>query len=158
LSRSGWRKENAWWQDGLQFTCIEGCGKCCDEPGGIVNLSVEDAKRLAQHFEMTTSDWLERDCVRKLDGKWVLRSKKSDGICIYLDNDMSCTVYSAKPNQCSAFPWWGENLRSERTWKKTARTCPGLEIHEAPIIPGEIISKWVEADRHSSKGFRHLPE
>jgi hypothetical protein len=71
---------------------------------------------------------------------------------------MSCTVYSAKPNQCSAFPWWGENLRSERTWKKTARTCPGLEIHEAPIIPGEIISKWVEADRHSAKGFRHLAE
>lgn len=148
--------KDEWWSDGIPFQCIPDCGRCCNEPGGIVHLSQVDAENLAQFFAMPTKEWLERDCRRRMDGKWVLKSRQEDGICIYLDNDMKCKVYQAKPTQCSAFPWWRENLRSERTWAKVVRTCPGLSIENAPLVYAEDIKKWVLADFQASKGFRHL--
>ena len=39
----------AWWADGVHFSCQPDCGRCCDEPGGIVDLSRVDAQRLADH-------------------------------------------------------------------------------------------------------------
>lgn len=150
----GSKKE--WWSEGITFQCIPDCGRCCNEPGGIVHLSQTDAENLAQFFEMPTSEWLQRDGRRRLDGKWVLKSRPEDDICIYLDDGMKCMVYDAKPTQCSAFPWWRENLRAERKWNKVVRGCPGLSEEGAPLIDGEEIMKWVLADQEASKGFRHL--
>ena len=114
------------------------------------------ASKKEQIFEMPTSEWLQRDCRRRLDGKWVLKSRPEDDICIYLDDDMKCMVYDAKPTQCSAFPWWRENLRTERKWNKVVRGCPGLSEEGAALTDGEEIMKWVLADHEASKGFRHL--
>jgi len=144
-----------WWKQGIQFACLPDCGRCCNEPGGIVHLSEEDAERLALHFGMKLKDWLERDCRRLSDGKWILQSRPKDDICIYLDDDMKCKVYAAKPTQCSAFPWWSENLRSERSWRKTVANCPGLSFQEAPIVDGKEIDEWIKRDAKASLGFRH---
>ena len=143
-----------WWKDGIPFTCLPDCGRCCNEPNGIVHLSIDDAECLAEYFEIPVEQWLERDCRRRGDGKWVLKSRPVDGICIYLDEDMKCSVYSSKPTQCSAFPWWNENLRSERSWRKVVRNCPGLSVENAPVVNAEDIQMWIEADRNASLGFR----
>ena len=145
-----------WYSHGVRFECQPDCGKCCDEPGGIVYLSIADASRLAQHHELGLKEWLFRDCTTTLDGRFILNSRPLDDICIYLDKDMKCSVYDARPNQCRAFPWWLENLRSERTWKEACDLCPGLSV-DAPIIPGEVITMHVEEDRKSAKGFRRIP-
>ena len=47
----------AWWADGVHFTCQPDCGRCCDEPGGIVYLSRNDAKRLAEHANLSVRDF-----------------------------------------------------------------------------------------------------
>ena len=77
----------AWWAEGVQFTCQPDCGRCCDEPGGIVYLSRNDVERLAQHANLTVPEYLKKDCTTTLDGRYVLRSNQSDGICIYLDEN-----------------------------------------------------------------------
>ena len=146
-----------WWMKGVEFSCQEGCGRCCDEPGGIVYLSPRDAERISQSHEMNVEDWLERDCRKTLDGRYVLKSRPVDDVCIYLDENKQCSIYSERPQQCAAFPWWGENLATERAWKKVKEECPGLTAEDAIVIDGETIRIQVFADRESTKGFRSWP-
>ena len=146
-----------WWMKGVKFSCQEGCGRCCDEPGGIVYLSPRDAERISQSHEMNVEDWLERDCRKTLDGRYVLKSRPVDDVCIYLDENKQCSIYSVRPQQCAAFPWWGENLATERAWKKVKEECPGLTAEDAIVIDGETIRIHVFADRESTKGFRSWP-
>ena len=146
-----------WWMKGVKFSCQEGCGRCCDEPGGIVYLSPRDAERISQSHEMNVEDWLERDCRKTLDGRYVLKSRPVDDVCIYLDENKQCSIYSVRPQQCAAFPWWGENLATERAWKKVKEECPGLTAEDAIVIDGETIRIQVFADRESTKGFRSWP-
>ena len=61
-----------WWITGVKFSCQTGCGKCCDEPGGIVYLSRHDAKRISSSMDMSVDDWLARDCKQTYDGRYCL--------------------------------------------------------------------------------------
>ena len=144
----------AWWAEGVRFTCQPDCGRCCDEPGGIVYLSRNDVERLAQHANLTVPEYLKKDCTTTLDGRYVLRSNQSDGICIYLDENKQCTIYEVRSQQCKAFPWWAENLRRQRSWKQVKASCPGLTAEDAILIRGEEIQIHVNADRQSTQGFR----
>ena len=107
-----------WWKNGVKFACQTNCGKCCDEPGGIVYLSTHDAKRISASVGLNVEDWLERDCQRTLDGRYILKSRESDGICIYLSEEKTCNIYHNRPQQCAAYPWWEENLATERSWQQ----------------------------------------
>ncbi len=55
-------KKNNWWSSGINFSCQPNCGKCCDEPDGIVYLSMSDIKRLAEFHKMNLQEWVNRDC------------------------------------------------------------------------------------------------
>ena len=141
----------AWWADGVHFSCQPDCGRCCDEPGGIVYLSRNDVKRIAK---LSLREYLKRDCTTTLDGRYILRSNQSDGICIYLDGKKQCGIYEVRPQQCKAFPWWAENLRSKRSLNKVKSSCPGLTAEDAILIRGEEIRLHVHSDRQSTQGFR----
>ena len=147
----------AWWMGGVPFACQPNCGRCCDQPGGIVYLSIRDAERIASHHEMEMEAWLERDCRKTLDGRYVLQSRPSDDVCIFLDGEKRCSIYEVRPQQCAAFPWWSENLATERSWKEVKEECPGLTAEDAIVIDGEAIRIHVFADRESTKGFRNWP-
>ena len=147
----------SWWMAGVPFTCQPDCGKCCDEPGGIVYLRPEDAKIMAQHHGLEVTDWLERDCRQTLDGRWVLNSDPVTDICIYLDEQKKCTTYEARPAQCKSYPFWAENVGSDRSWRKTVSECTGLESEEAFIISGDTIRTKIIEDRDASRGFRQWP-
>jgi len=105
--------------EGVHFACQPNCGRCCDQPGGIVYLSVDDAERLAAHAEMAVPDWLERDTRTTFDGRYVLKSRDEDGICIHLNDRQQCNIYEVRPQQCRAFPWWAENLATPAAWSNT---------------------------------------
>ncbi len=147
-------KKSKWWDSGLNFTCLPNCGKCCNEPDGIVYLSIEDMKRLARFHNMNLLEWIGRDCKESKDGRLILKSKNEDLKCIYFDNELNCTVYDSKPNQCSAFPWWNENLKNKNTWEETKKICPGIDHPEALLIDKNTIKFWTEADRISEKGIK----
>ena len=149
--------KSPWWMEGVPFSCQSECGKCCDEPGGIVFLSTNDAQRIAGHFEMEVLDWLERDCRKTLDGRYILNSRKSDDVCIYLDKSKQCQIYQVRPQQCAAFPWWSENLSSQRAWNEVKKTCPGLTTDDAIVIDGNTIRIQIFSDRQATKGFYNWP-
>ena len=65
-----------------------------------------------------------------------------------------CSIYQVRPQQCKAFPWWAENLRSKRSWKQVKATCPGLTAEDAILISGDEIRLHVHADRQSTQGFQ----
>jgi Fe-S-cluster containining protein len=106
---------------------------------------------------MEVEAWLERDCRKTLDGRYVLQSRPSDDVCIFLDGEKRCSIYEVRPQQCAAFPWWSENLATERSWKEVKEECPGLTAEDAIVIDGEAIRIHVFADRESTKGFRNWP-
>ncbi|MDP6870251.1 MAG: YkgJ family cysteine cluster protein [Candidatus Poseidoniaceae archaeon] len=147
----------AWWMNGVPFSCQTDCGKCCDEPGGIVYLHPTDAKKMASHLGLTVEDWLERDCRQTLDGRYILKSDPITEVCIYLDANKKCVNYQARPTQCRSYPFWGENLRSVRSWSNTVEECPGLSSEDALIIDGESIKMRIIKDRDATRGFRQWP-
>ena len=120
-------------------------------------LRPQDAQLLANHHGMEVSDWLERDCSQTIDGRYILKSDQYTDICIYLDEEKKCTVYEVRPAQCKSFPFWAENVRSDRSWKLTVNSCPGLDSEEAFIIDGNTIRKKILDDRDAFRGFRKWP-
>ena len=146
-----------WWMGGVNFSCQRGCGKCCDQPGGIVYLSIADAERISQHSDLSVEDWLERDARKTYDGRFVLKSREEDGICIHLNENHQCSIYKVRPQQCKAFPWWGENLVSDRAWSQVKEQCPGIDAEDALLVEGNTIRLHIFSDRESTKGFREWP-
>ena len=146
-----------WWMSGVKFSCQSGCGKCYDQPGGIVYLSIKDAERISKHSGLSVDDWLERDARKTYDGRFVLKSREEDGICIHLNENQQCSIYEVRPQQCKAFPWWGENLASDRSWSQVKELCPGIDAEDALVVEGNIIRLHVFSDRESTKGFREWP-
>ena len=143
-----------WWDGGVNFACQPECGGCCDQPGGVVFLSRADIKRLSDRAGLDEEAWIRRDCTTSLNGRLVLRSRVSDGICIYLKGDKRCSVYEDRPQQCAAFPWWSENLRSMRAWRKVRRTCPGIDAPDALRVEGDVIRLHVARDLEAGRGVR----
>ena len=146
-----------WWKNGVHFSCQPNCGKCCDEPGGIVYLSPDDATRLAAHAELDVEAWLERDTRQTYDGRYVLKSREEDGTCIHLNAQQQCNIYEVRPQQCRAFPWWGENMATPSSWASVKRNCPGIDAEDAILVDGKTIRLNIFADRTSTKGFRTWP-
>ena len=143
--------------EGVAFRCQPNCGRCCDQPGGIVYLSPDDAERLAEHAGLDVEAWLERDTRKTFDGRYVLKSREEDGVCIHLNEQKQCSIYEVRPQQCKAFPWWGENLATPAAWGTTKAACPGIDAEDAIIVDGQTIRLHVFADRTSTKGFRTWP-
>jgi len=147
----------AWWRKGVAFQCQPNCGQCCDEPNGRVYLAPKDAERLARHAGCSVEEWLERDAHQLPDGRYVLNSRKSDGRCIHFNERRQCDIYTVRPQQCAAFPWWGENLATSRSWEDTREACPGIDAENALVIDGHTIRLHVMADRTSTKSFDAWP-
>jgi len=143
--------------EGVAFRCQPNCGRCCDQPGGIVYLSPDDAERLAEHAGLDVEAWLERDTRKTFDGRYVLKSREDDGVCIHLNEQKQCSIYEVRPQQCKAFPWWGENLATPAAWGTTKTACPGIDAEDAIVVDGQTIRLHVFADRTSTKGFRTWP-
>jgi uncharacterized protein len=112
------------WEKGIRFEC-QGTGRCCTSRGsyGYVYLTLEDRRRLAGHFALSTSVFTRRYC-DKTDGHFHLKDFRET--CRFL-NGKSCSIYEARPTQCRTWPFWPENMNS-RTWSSEIKTfCPGVD-------------------------------
>jgi Fe-S-cluster containining protein len=145
-----------WWSEGARFQCQPDCGRCCDQPGGLVYLSPDDAQRLADHAGLSVEAWLIRDARTTLDGRYILKSSE-ENVCIHYNEAKQCDVYEVRPQQCRAFPWWSENLATTTAWEETKAMCPGIDAQDAILIDSDTIRLNILADRTSTKGFRAWP-
>lgn len=151
------KKAQSWYAEGLKFQCTM-CGNCCTGPSGEIPLLVKDSRKLAKHIGLSHREFQRRYTTISLYGrKRVLKMKPTpdnDGSsdCIFLDRNRIrgkavCSVHSAKPLQCQAWPFWPSILESEETWKATGEHCPGINRGDQ-VLP----LREVEAKRRLMRG------
>ena len=61
------------------------------------------------------------------------------GQCSLLNEQMQCSVYEVRPQQCRTYPYWPEIFYNEQTWHDEGRRCEGIGRGE--IIPIDEIKK-----------------
>jgi Fe-S-cluster containining protein len=119
-----------WYEDGLNFSCHQ-CGNCCTGPPGYVWLTDEEVLKMAAFLEITELEFRGNYAHKDL-GRWTLNEVASDyGYdCVFLRRDEQgkalCSVYGARPVQCRTWPFWPENLKNRRAWRRAARHCAGM--------------------------------
>ena len=94
-----------------------------------------EAKAIAEFLGVTEAHF-RRYYARKFNGRWTLeeRAAATGGgyDCVFLDRDEqgkpACRIYPVRPKQCRTWPFWPENLVSERAWRRAAQTCPGMAV------------------------------
>lgn len=130
-----------WYNTGLRFACTE-CGKCCTGEPGYVWISQQEIEEMAEALQISVKEFIQQ-YTREVDGNLSLREFPKTYDCIFL-RDRKCLVYKARPKQCSAFPFWPENLESKEAWEKCANRCEGINHEHAPVIPLSKILKNLE--------------
>jgi len=99
------------------FSC-QRCGACCRGPGDVV-LESGEVERIASLLGLAFYAFTAR-YTRLLDDRQGLSlTERPDGACIFLQDDNTCLIQEAKPQQCRSFPhaWRSERLMA---------TCAGL--------------------------------
>src|SRR5262249_16007507 len=135
--------QRPWYSDdGLRFTCTQ-CGNCCTGGPGYVWISAAELPRLAEYLGLSVDETIDRYCRRVGDRYSLNEQPNSRG-----ENDRTflkeieatrtvegqsvrytkriCPAYDVRPLQCRTWPFWSENLTSEKAWKIAGRKCPGM--------------------------------
>lgn len=149
-------QNKTWWSEGIRFEC-QGSGNCCVSRGeyGFVFLTLEDRKRFAKHFKISTASFTKKYCT-KLKGLFHLTEDPKDPNCMFLQ-DKRCSVYKARPTQCRTWPFWSE-VMDAKVWKKeVAGFCPG--VGKGPIVDVKKIKSSIAEQEKSEnellKEIRH---
>ena len=106
---------------GIQFECRQ-CGGCCTGDPGIVYADKDEALHIAEYLCMPFSIFADTYLYPLRDAYGI--REHSDGRCFFYDN--GCTIYPVRPHQCRTYPFWFENLRSIKKWKRVCEACPGI--------------------------------
>jgi hypothetical protein len=129
----------AWYAEGLKFTCAQ-CGNCCSGPPGYVWMSDDELQRLSQYLNMPLAEVKERYC-RTIGGRTSLREVRNTAgqyDCIFLESkkvtdrqgisavQRGCTIYPVRPLQCRTWPFWDGNLSDAKIWDRAAKRCHGM--------------------------------
>lgn len=80
--------------------------------------------------------------------------KNVSGACSLLAADKrTCTVYNAKPLQCTTYPFWTGNLVGEAEWKAESVRCEGINHRNAPVISSKQIAKQLIMSQVHARGI-----
>ena len=114
------------YNNGLNFECKR-CSFCCGHSPGFVYLSRRDLNALCDFFKMSEQEFIKKYCrwVDYYEGETVLallEQKNYD--CILWNN--GCSAYSARPVQCSTWPFWSWMIKTKEIWEECAKECPGM--------------------------------
>lgn len=114
---------DAWYKDGLQFTCTQ-CGDCCTGSPGVVWIYDQDIEAIAEHLDKPIGE-IRLFHTRQVGNRLSL-TEFANGDCTFFDPETrGCKVYPVRPTQCRTWPFWKSNLDSEASWKAACKECPG---------------------------------
>ena len=122
------------------FDCRR-CGKCCRGKGGIV-IGPRDLPRLCEGLGMEREIFLAR-CTYRQDKKIKLRTGP-DGYCVFFLRGTGCSVHTAKPDICRAWPFFRGNMVDGESLAMAKEFCPGINPvigHDAFVRAGLLYLK-----------------
>jgi hypothetical protein len=116
------------YENGLSFACTR-CSRCCVGQPGHVFLSKDDVQRLLILLSLDFRRFYEEYCISIDTGEGVAISLRETGdhACI-LWSVPGCSVYDARPIQCSTYPFWSSIIESPESWSRESAECPGIGI------------------------------
>src|SRR4029077_6086863 len=88
------KMSDAWYRDGLRFSCTR-CGNCCTGAPGFVWVNDEEIAAIAAH----RGESIEHGFglyTRPFEGARSLR-EKANGDCVFYDRAQGCTIYPVRP-------------------------------------------------------------
>lgn len=134
--------EPEWYvEEGLRFTCTQ-CGNCCTGPPGYVWFDEHEVRAMADYLKVSEAEF-RREYAHEVYGRWSLNERRSGHgyDCVFLKREEGgkalCSIYPVRPQQCRTWPFWKENLKSERVWEAVKQVCPGMG--KGKIYPVEKI-------------------
>ncbi|MFA7371100.1 MAG: YkgJ family cysteine cluster protein [Sphaerochaetaceae bacterium] len=137
---------SCFYEEGLHFTCKEGCHYCCGVEPGYVFVSQEDLERIGRHLSLAPLEVVKRYCRKVSMGSYSYISllERENHDCIFL-SPKGCSIYPARPVQCATYPFWAPILESRAMWEREKQWCPGLD--EGKLYTKEMIEEALEARR-----------
>ncbi len=114
----------SWYGDGLNFSCISGCTKCCERPGSVY-VSEEEMVRIANHLKISIDEFKSK-YTRQMDNSITLAT--TDKGCVFVETGKGCSIYPVRPKQCSTYPFWSQIVADRSRWIQHKEDfCPGIE-------------------------------
>ena len=116
-----WNNRPVFFEEGLRFTCIQ-CGFCCTGDPGVIYITSDEIRQAAVFLDITQEMFTGRYC-HPYRNAYSL-NELADGRCVFFEE--GCRIYPVRPSQCRTYPFWFENLRSEKRWERVWSECPGI--------------------------------
>jgi hypothetical protein len=103
-------------------------------------LSATEVARLAVFLNLTPKQVIEKYC-RRINGRYSLKEvRRGDNYdCVFLTEEKGaaapgkiaytkrgCSIYPVRPLQCRTWPFWPENLRTQKNWDEKTKRCHGM--------------------------------
>jgi Fe-S-cluster containining protein len=139
---------------GLRFECTQ-CGNCCTGASGYVQFTDDEANAMARDLGIPRAEFDARYTRDTVFGPSLTETRTAFGYdCIFLDRETApgkalCRVYRSRPAQCRTWPFWKDNLKSPRHWKRATATCPGMNA--GTLHAPEVIALTVERDTGAAR-------
>ena len=132
---------------GLCFQC-QLCGACCIGEPGFIFVDKNEVVQIAEYLSQQTSCFID-DCFYPFRTGYSIR-EHADGRCLFYED--RCTIYPVRPTQCKTFPFWFENLRSPKKWRRVTRECPGID--KGPLYSKEQIMEFINESLSPGRSVR----
>jgi Fe-S-cluster containining protein len=117
-----------WYVGGLHFECAE-CGRCCSGPSeGYIWVTKPEIKLIADFLKISIEQ-LRQKYLKRVGLRRTIIEQTGTKDCIFLqriNDSKKCIIYSVRPTQCRAWPFWPDNLASASAWNNAAQKCQGI--------------------------------
>lgn len=105
--------------------CNECQGRCCTGESGYIYVSKQEMKKIAKLLDMDLKSFMGEYLYKK-DYKYSIKERVNGDSheCIFYDVSLNgCSIYDARPNQCTTFPFWDYYKNKVDELKLE---CPGI--------------------------------
>lgn len=99
--------------------CLQ-CANCCKNYSP--RFKTPDIKRIAKYLKLKEGEFIDTYLIIDEEGDYVLKSKP----CPFLGAGNFCSIYEARPSDCSRFPYTDEDvlLKRQSLTVKNSSFCP----------------------------------
>jgi Fe-S-cluster containining protein len=146
------RNRSYFFDRGIRFEC-QRCGACCTGDPGYIFVDKQEVLQIAEYISRDAKSFVKEFLYPFGTGFSI--KECHDGRCLFYREE--CTIYPVRPEQCRIFPFWFENLRSLKKWRRVTRECPGID--QGPLYSKERILEYIHRSiEHSIKSYLRSPE